>query len=31
MQCDSFESYFLSNFDLDDGPTENDPPDEKIG
>ena len=31
MQCDSFESYFLSNFDLDDGPTESDPPDEKIG
>ena len=25
MQWDSLESYFLSNFDLDDDPTENDP------
>ena len=25
MQWDSLESFFLSNFDLDDGPTENDP------
>ena len=25
MQCDSLESYFLSNFNLDDDPTENDP------
>ena len=28
MQWNSLESYFLSNFDLDDDPTENDP-DEK--
>ena len=25
MQWDSFESYFLPNFDLDDDPNENDP------
>ena len=24
-RCNSLESYFLSNFDLDDDPTENDP------
>ena len=28
MQWDSLQSYFLSNFDLDDDPTENNP-DEK--
>ena len=30
MQWDSLESYFLSNFDLDDDPNENDPNEKHI-
>ena len=30
MQWDSLKSYFLSNFDLDDDPTENDPDERKL-
>ena len=31
MQWDSLESYFLSNFNLDDGQTENDPDEKPSG